>query len=121
MSKCIVDEYGNTKWFNKEGKLHRNDGPALHYKDGSSYWYVNGKCHRTDGPAIEWYNGDKEWHVNNKLHRIDGPAIEYKNGRIFWYINGYDVTIEVNQWINEQNITYPFDEPTQMLFLMNFG
>jgi len=30
--------------------------------------------HREDGPAVEWYNGSKEWYKNAKLHREDGPA-----------------------------------------------
>ena len=30
---------------------------------------VKGKLHRLDGPACEWANGTKEWWVNGKLHR----------------------------------------------------
>ena len=37
---------------------------------------LNGKLHREDGPAIEDSDGDKYWYLNDKLHREDGPAIE---------------------------------------------
>jgi hypothetical protein len=32
---------GTCKWF-VDGKLHREDGPAVEYVDGRSYWYKNG-------------------------------------------------------------------------------
>ena len=48
--------------------------------------------------------------AEGQLHRIDGPAIEWASGSKSWYINGQHVTEEVNNWLNENNITYPFDE-----------
>ena len=59
---------------------------------GSKYWYLNGKLHREDGPAIDWAYGTKEWYLNGKLHREDGPAIEYDNGFKYWYLNGKELT-----------------------------
>lgn len=70
------------------GRLHREDGPALEYFNGTKYWYKNGKRHREDGPAVEHYNGYKEWYINGRLHREDGPAIEFANGSKEWWING---------------------------------
>ena len=29
-------------WYNDEGQLHRLDGPAMEYADGTKYWYQNG-------------------------------------------------------------------------------
>ena len=55
-------------------------------------WYLDGKLHREDGPAIEYTNVYKWWYLNGKLHRIDGPAIEYTNGEKSWYLNGKKVT-----------------------------
>jgi len=106
-----VDKYGTTWWYNEDGELHREDGPAVEYVDGTKHWYINGKHHREDGPAIVradgskfwflnnkshredgpadvWSNGTKEWRLNNKLHREDGPAIEHADGSKFWYLNG---------------------------------
>jgi hypothetical protein len=48
---------------------------------GTKSWYLNGKLHREDGPAVEYANGDKDWYLNDKRHREDGPAIEYADGR----------------------------------------
>ena len=31
------------------------------WANGSKFWYLNGKLHREDGPAIEWADGDKFW------------------------------------------------------------
>jgi len=62
--------------FFKNGKLHREDGPAIEFANGNKYWWIDGKRHREDGPAIEYNNGNKEWWINGKLHREDGPAVE---------------------------------------------
>ena len=35
---------------------------------GNKVWYKNGKYHREDGPAIEYATGDKEWWLNNKYY-----------------------------------------------------
>jgi len=43
-------------------------------------WYLNGKLHREDGPAVEWADGHREWWLNGELHREDGSAIEWANG-----------------------------------------
>ena len=34
--------------------------------NGYKFWCLNGKLHREDGPAIEWANGDKEWYLNDE-------------------------------------------------------
>ena len=58
------------------------------WPDGTIKYYKNGKLHREDGPAIEWYDGTIEWWLNGYLHRTDGPAIERPNGTREWWING---------------------------------
>jgi hypothetical protein len=88
MSSLYVDSYDNKKWYNKDGKLHREDGPAIEWINGNRTWYFNGKLHREDGPAIEYANGDKKWYFNDRCHREDGPAIERVNGHKGWYLNG---------------------------------
>ena len=60
--------------------------------DDAKYWFLNGKIHRTDGPAIEWSNGTKSWYLNNKLHREDGPALERADGAKEWWLNGIEYT-----------------------------
>jgi hypothetical protein len=52
----------------KDGQLHRENGPAIEFANGSKEWYLNGKYHRTDGPAIENESGYKEWYLDGKKH-----------------------------------------------------
>ena len=81
------NEDGNKEWY-LNGKLHREDGPAVEWANGNKSWYLNGKLHREDGPAVEWANGYKKWYLNGNLHREDGPACEWADGDKFWYLNG---------------------------------
>ncbi len=93
MIKYEVHVYPNgTKHWHLNGKLHREDGPAIEYPDGTKEWRLNGKLHREDGPAYEGSNGDKEWFLNGKLHRKDGPAYEGSNGTKEWFLNGNQLT-----------------------------
>jgi hypothetical protein len=55
--------------------LHRVDGPALIYPNGTKEYYQDGQLHRMDGPAIEHADGTKEYYQNNLRHREDGPAV----------------------------------------------
>ena len=57
-------------------------------KDGNRFWFKNGKLHRKNGPAVEYIDGTKKWYKNGKLHRLDGPAIEWSDGTKLWYIKG---------------------------------
>jgi hypothetical protein len=52
-------------------------------------WYKDGKLHREDGPAIEWSFGTKEWWVAGKRHRLDGPAVEAEKVGYMWFKGGY--------------------------------
>jgi antitoxin component YwqK of YwqJK toxin-antitoxin module len=72
------------EYVNKEGVLHREDGPAKvgWYEcgnKGSEVYYINGVLHREDGPAeIQYYQsgtiGLEVWYKNGVRHREDGPA-----------------------------------------------
>ena len=87
-----VDISGTRRYYNAANQLHRDDGPAVEWADGTKLWYQNGLLHCTDGPAIEWSDGTKSWYQSDKLHRIDGAAIEYPDGDKSWYINGEGLT-----------------------------
>ena len=73
----------------RDGKLHREDGPAVEYADGSKHWMMNGELHREDGPAAEMHNGTKQYWLNGKMHRYDGPAVECADGSKHWMLNGF--------------------------------
>jgi hypothetical protein len=62
------------KW-TLNGKLHRTDGPAIIYANGTQRWYIDGKLHRTDGPAAIHADVLQEWYIDGKRHRTDGPAV----------------------------------------------
>jgi hypothetical protein len=67
-NESVMGDYedGSKGWWNKEGQLHRTDGPAIEEADGSRWWYQNDQLHRTDGPAAELANGTKQWWVNGQ-------------------------------------------------------
>ena len=71
-----------------DGKLHREDGPAVEYATGTKEWWQHGLQHRLDGPAVELSNGDKVWWQDGKIHRLDGPAVECANGTKAWRQHG---------------------------------
>ena len=53
-----------------------------------SYYNKRGQLHRDDGPARIWPDGTTEWWVEHKRHRLDGPAVIHPDGRQEWWING---------------------------------
>lgn len=105
---------GRTEYLDDEGKLHREDGPAVIFDNGDTRWYLHGERHRLDGPAME-HKGSKFWFRNDKLHREDGPAVESKNPMIpsGYYIDGLKYTEEgfklkirkkrINKLLNNEN------------------
>ena len=70
-------------------KLRQVIGPG-----GDIYYYSNGRLHRENGPAVEYPDGTKVWYLNGKRHREDGPAIEHLDGTKIWCLNGEILTEE---------------------------
>ena len=78
-------------WF-RNGKLHREDGPAFYVPGVVEEWHQNGELHREDGPAVtELISGAEFWFLNGLPHREDGPAVIYPNGTQEYWINGKQV------------------------------
>lgn len=80
------DAEGNRMWFDLDGALHREMGPAHVMANGDHYWLWHGLLHRTDGPAVELADGHQEWWVHGQRHREDGPAIVCADGFQSWYL-----------------------------------
>jgi hypothetical protein len=126
------EEAGNIFW-RLNGKLHREDGPAIIGRDGTEQWYLNGKKHRENGPAMThpkgwftWYkNGEIHregtepasyteastiWALNGKYHREDGPAVITNEGFKSWWLNGIKISeqefnaISLNKELTEKII-----------------
>ncbi len=102
MKNGIVTYPESTAYY-KNNKLHREDGPAIEWKNGNKHWLLNDRLHRTDGPAIDLVETElectvKKWSINGKYHREDGPAVEFGNGYKEWWIDGEKITeAEFNQ------------------------
>lgn len=64
---------GHGGWlYRLDGHLHRLDGPAVTWRDGTELWYRHGKLHRDDGPAVSGgIHGDEYWLDGV---RTDAPA-----------------------------------------------
>ena len=63
--KFLID---NSIHYYKNGKHHREDGPAAIYEDGTKYWILNGKSHRESGPSDQYHDGDTYWCYEGIIH-----------------------------------------------------
>lgn len=86
-------EFGNTFWHNEKNELHREDGPAIEWYDGSKIYMVNGKTHKEDGPAVIWANGNKEYWLNGIRYYTEKDFLKkiledkinsFKNNNLRW-------------------------------------
>ena len=68
------------------------DKPFLSEDTTRTRWYENGKLHREDGPAVEWSDGGKEWYFEGNRHRTDGPAVEYSDGTKAYYVDDKELS-----------------------------
>lgn len=89
MSVILTPE-GNKFYYNSSGQLHRKDGCAAEWTDGTKYWYTHGIVHRSgDEPAVIDADGNKFYFNFGKLSRKnDKPAIEYASGEKWWIVDG---------------------------------
>jgi hypothetical protein len=62
--------------------IHRENGPAIIYEDGSVEYKRNGKTHRDDGPAIMDVNAGNQWYLDGKkVNSLDIRILEGENNR----------------------------------------
>jgi hypothetical protein len=80
--KIISNMIGDKFWKNKDGELHRTNGPAIEYANGGRSWYINGKRHRLDGQAIDRADGRREWYVNDKYYSKDSLMVQLLKAKI---------------------------------------
>lgn len=107
---------GDRFWF-QNGDLHREDGPAIEYAGGTRCWYQNGELHREDGPAVEYASGARRWYRNGLLHRTDGPAVELENGVRYWYLNGEEMTEAEHRLRTRLNVDIPLNDIEKLLLV----
>lgn len=84
------------RYLDDDGELHREDGPALIYYEGSKEWYIHGELHREGKPAIMRANGDRLWMINGEIHRLDGPAVIHGKtpAKQYWIRDKYYMELE---------------------------
>lgn len=54
---------GTRRYYNMLGALHRVNGPAVEYADGSNYWLQHGNLHRIGGPAVTREDGSVGFYI----------------------------------------------------------
>lgn len=66
-----------------------NYNEVKHETNGTIRYLLNGFLHRIDGPALIFNDGSYGWFLYDQLHRIDGPAIHFQNGKYdeYWVNN----------------------------------
>lgn len=69
-----VDSYGNISYKNERGDFHRLNGPALEHID-VTIWMVNGGIHRDDGPAVIFKDGREIWYRRGAPYQPDSSAM----------------------------------------------
>ena len=103
VSSSTCNDTGYEKMWKVNGKLHREDGPAVEYITGKKHWVCCGVLHREDGPAVEsplhdiWplegvYHRDINqvasiWYSRGKIHRVNGPAVIYPDMSEEWWVD----------------------------------
>lgn len=73
----IAEWHNGTKYWFKEGKLHREDGPAKEFANGTKEWWLNGRIHREDGPAAEFPDGSKEFWIKGEIFNVFNDDSEF--------------------------------------------
>ena len=81
-------------------------------EESGVFWYKDGVLHREDGPAIEYRNGTTKWYLNGKRHREDGPAAQYTHfisqamqGSNLWFLDDIQYTEEeFNEWLAKKKL-----------------
>ena len=51
---------------------------------GLKAWTLNGELHREDGPAIEWSDGTKKWWINGKEIDLEQVIKDHPEGYGPW-------------------------------------
>jgi hypothetical protein len=99
-----TDEDGTIRYRNADGERHNPYGPAVVWKDGHKFYYINGKLHNPNGPAIVWPDGGQEYWINDQPHNPHGPAIIWANGYKAYWIKGKKLTeAEFKAWQAQQS------------------
>ena len=62
---------GARQYFNQDGLLHNENGPAIIDEVGSKAWIINGHYHREDCPAIMFKSGKNLYFYKGKRVNVN--------------------------------------------------
>lgn len=87
-SEFLTEEANNFAGL-AEGSYYLGDGRILEIDaKGVITFYRNGRVHRDGGPAYINPGKTVQWRKHGMLHREDGPAHKWDDGKIeFWLFN----------------------------------
>jgi hypothetical protein len=72
-------------------EIPENFTGIVEYANGTKIWYKEGKRHREDGPAVEYADGEKRWWIEGKIYgRLslnDYVVLDHYQGNynLMWY------------------------------------
>jgi hypothetical protein len=65
MKILSIDRHGSIRWY-RDYKLNRDlDFPSAIWTSGHREWYKNGKLHRENGPAVIYEDSETEYWLND--------------------------------------------------------
>lgn len=62
--------------------------------ENKSEWYLGDKLHKENGPAVVFADGTQEWWIDGKRHREDDAAIIFADGQKKYFIEGKNISEE---------------------------
>jgi hypothetical protein len=96
METITIIEYNNLST-----KEQKNFTGIVKWNNDNIEYFKNGKWHREDGPAMIWQSGGKSWYFKGKLHNLNGPAKIYPDGREGYFIHGEPTTKEAVEFLRD--------------------
>lgn len=94
---CYKGEYGIIRWY-KNNLLHKEGEPATIDILNNKHWFIDGKLHREDGPAIERGN------ISSRSNRWFIQGIEYTEEEFEIYLENKKLNETLNKELIIQNI-----------------
>jgi hypothetical protein len=71
----VVVDWGGSELHYLDGKLHREDEPAVTLPNGTEFYFLHNKLHREDGPAVTCPGRYEEYWLNGRLQRRYDSAV----------------------------------------------
>ena len=58
---------------------------GIGYAEG---WFLNNEIHRDDGPAITFKDSERHWYRYDYFYNLNGPTIIKPSGKKYYHIDG---------------------------------